>query len=98
MFLIFYFSAGPPTQLPTASPPHPPPPQPSEGRRRSGGGGRAAGSEEAATCESVGRRLPLPSPPPLLEDLFSQDGDREQEEIDRVTYITHPKDRALLCE
>ena len=29
----------------------------------------------------------------LLEDLFSQDGDREQEEIDRVTYITHPEDQ-----
>ena len=56
---------------------------------------RRAGSGEAATCESVGRRLPLTSPPPLLEDLFSQDGDREQEEIDRVTYITHPGDRAL---
>ena len=50
------------------------------------GGKGAAAAVATCDCESVGRPL---------EDLFNQRGDEdeEREEIDRVTYITHPRSR-----
>ena len=56
---------------------------------------RRRGAVKRPLVSQSAAAFPLLPPSPLLEDLFSQDGDREQEEIDRVTYITHPGDRAL---
>ena len=83
---MFYFSAGSRQQLQNSPPP--PPPQPSgpsgrrKGRERSGGGGGHL------ICPWVSQS----AAPFTLEDLFNT-GDEDEEweqEIDRVTLITHP--------